>query len=69
MPRCIRCKEIREVEGWKRYERNGKLKALCPDCDARAEHNRERNATANSWPIFRRDVSPASGWCPQLADP
>ena len=48
MPKCTRCKKVGDVEGWGRYERNGKLKARCPDCDARLDPIRQRNALAKA---------------------
>lgn len=46
MPTCRHCKWAGSVETWGRYARSGRLKALCPGCDAAKEAARQRNQIA-----------------------
>lgn len=48
MPRCLRCGVSGTPEKWGRYERNGRLKVLCPTCDERLQSARTRTEAAKA---------------------
>lgn len=62
MPRCKSCGATESAVEWGRYPRNGRLKVLCPPCDAEFQTRRQRTEAAKaegylSWgntPAYKR---------------
>ena len=40
MPTCKRCNGVGPAESWGRYERDGQLRKLCPECEAKGKAER-----------------------------
>ena len=48
MPKCQRCATSATSGGWGRYPRNGRLKALCPNCDEQCQTAQKRTDAAKA---------------------